>query len=89
MFGTLHVYVSISDHYPFPDNSTCLVILDKFELRLGWEPGQGLVTRVLGAALGPGGLGLTQPLLQVARHLPHAEQVQQLRAQATRHLGGV
>ena len=67
---------------------TCLVVLDEFELRLGREPGQGLglVTGVLGASLGPWPrLGLTQPLLQVAGHLPHAEQVQQLRAQATRH----
>ena len=68
----------------------CLVILDEFELRLGREPGWGLIPGVLAPPLGPGGrLGLAQPGLEVAGHLPHAEQVQQLGAQAAGHLGRV
>ena len=66
---------------------TCLVILDKFELRFGREPGKRLVTGVMRASLRPWHwLWLAQPLLEVAGHFPHTQEVQQLRAQATWHL---
>lgn len=44
----------------YTEFKACLVILDEFELRLGREPGWGLVPGVLAPPLGPGGrLGLT------------------------------